>query len=108
MVEGWSMEEAIEFCIYYLDIKGVGVLESRHNGRLRGKGTIREKSVTVDDSVSFRQAQFAVLQQAEGVMPYINEHRQSLQTLYPSRSQAWLDKNIRRNLSTGCDIACLE
>ena len=25
-------------------------------------------------------------------MPYIDEHRQLLQTLYPSRSQAWLDK----------------
>ena len=25
-------------------------------------------------------------------MPYIDKHRQSLQTLYPSRSQAWLDK----------------
>ena len=25
-------------------------------------------------------------------MPYIDEHRQSLQTLYSSRSQAWLDK----------------
>ena len=92
MVEGWSTEEAIEFCTYYLDIKRVGVLESRHEGRLRGKGTIGEKSVTVDDPVFFRQAQFVVLQQAEGVMPYIDEHRQSLQTLYPSRSHAWLDK----------------
>ena len=78
MVEGWSMEEAIEFCTYYLDIKRVGVPESHHEGRLRGKGTVGEKSVTVDDLVSFRQAQFAVLQQAEGVMPYIDEHRQSL------------------------------
>ena len=86
MVEGWSTEEAIELCTYYLDIKRVGVLESRHEGRLRGKGTIGEKFVTVDDLVSFRQAQFAVLQQAKGVMPYIEEHRQSLQTLYPSRS----------------------
>ena len=25
-------------------------------------------------------------------MPYIDKHTQSLQTLYPSRSQAWLDK----------------
>ena len=25
-------------------------------------------------------------------MPYIDEHRQSQQTLYPSRSQVWLDK----------------
>ena len=86
------MEEAIEFCTYYLDIKRVGVPESRHEGRLRGKGMIGEKSVTVDDPVSFRQAQFAVLQQTKGVMPYIDEHKQSLQTLYPSRSQAWLDK----------------
>ena len=92
MVEGWSMEEAIEFCTYYLDIKRVRVPESHHEGRLRGKGTIREKSVTVDDPVSFRQEQFAVLQQAKGVMPYIDEHRQSLQTLYPSKSQPWLDK----------------
>ena len=56
MVEGWSMEEAIEFYTYYLDIKRVGVLESRHEGRLRGKGTIGEKSITVDDPISFRQA----------------------------------------------------
>ena len=81
MVEGWSTEEAIEFCTYYLDIKRVGVPESRHEGRLRGKGTIGEKSVTVDDPVSFRQAEFAVLQQAKGVTyydnyrPLINYHR---------------------------------
>ena len=48
MVEGWSMEEAIELCTYYPDIKRVGVLESRHEGRLRGKGTIGEKSVIVN------------------------------------------------------------
>jgi hypothetical protein len=61
MVEGWSTEEAIEFCTYYLDINRVEVLESRHEGRLGGKGTIGEKSITVDDHVSFRQAQFAIL-----------------------------------------------
>ena len=92
MVEGWSLEEAIEFCTYYLDINRVRVLESRHEGSLGGKGTIGEKSITVDDPASFRQTQFAILQQAEDVMPYIDEHRQSLQTLYPCRSQAWLDK----------------
>ena len=86
MVEGWSTKEAIEFYTYYLDIKRVGIPESHHEGRLRGKGTIGEKSIIVDDLVSFKQAQFAVLQQAEGVMPYIDENRQSLQTLYLSRS----------------------
>ena len=54
--------EAIEFYTYYLDIKRVGVLESRHNGRLRGNGTIGENSVIVGDHVSFRQALLAVLQ----------------------------------------------
>jgi hypothetical protein len=54
MVEGRLTEEAIEFCTYYLDISRVGVPESRHEGRLGGKGTIREKSITVDDLVSFR------------------------------------------------------
>ena len=61
MVEGWSTKEAIEFYTYYLDIKRVRVPESHHEGRLRGKGAVGEKSVTVDDFVSFRQAQFAVL-----------------------------------------------
>ena len=56
MVEGSSIEEAIEFCTYYLDIKRVRVPESHHEGRLHDKGTIGEKSVTVDDLVSFRQA----------------------------------------------------
>jgi hypothetical protein len=61
MVKGWSTEEAIEFCTYYLDIKRVGVPESYQEGRLHGKGTTGEKAITVDDLVSFRQAQFAVL-----------------------------------------------
>jgi hypothetical protein len=54
MVEGWSTKEAIEFCTYYLDINRVGVLESRHERRLGGKGTIWEKSIIVDDPISFR------------------------------------------------------
>ena len=54
MVEGWSTEEAIEFYTYYQDINRVRVLESRHAGRLGGKGTIGEKSITIDDPVSFR------------------------------------------------------
>jgi hypothetical protein len=61
MVEGWLTEGVILFCTYYLDINRVRVLESHHEGRLRGKGIIREKSVIVDDPVSFRQAQFAIL-----------------------------------------------
>jgi hypothetical protein len=62
MVEGWTTEEAIEFCTYYMDINRVGVPVSRHDGRLGGKGTIGEKAVKIVEVVSFRQAHFAVLQ----------------------------------------------
>ena len=31
-------------------------------------------------------------------MPYIDEHRQLLQTLYPSKSQAWLDKKHKEEV----------
>ena len=55
MVEGWSTEEAIEFCTYYLDINSVRVPKSHNEGRLCDKGTIEEKSITVDDPASFRQ-----------------------------------------------------
>jgi hypothetical protein len=34
MVNGWSTEEVIEFCTYYLDIDRIGVPVSRHEGRL--------------------------------------------------------------------------
>ena len=54
MVEGWSTEESIEFCTYYLDINRVRVLESCYKDRLGGKGSIGEKSIIVDDPVSFR------------------------------------------------------
>jgi hypothetical protein len=98
MVQGWTMEETIEFCTYYLDINRVGVPESCHKGRLRGKGTMGEKSIIVDDIVGFRQAHFTVLQQAQYVKPYNDEHRRSLQT---QRSL----KSIRRPTVSGCDTA---
>ena len=38
MVNRWSTEEAVEFCTYYLDVNRIGVLVSRHEGRLGGRG----------------------------------------------------------------------
>jgi hypothetical protein len=40
MKEGYTIEEIIECCIYYnKDGKPIGVLVSRHDGRLSRKGT---------------------------------------------------------------------
>jgi hypothetical protein len=45
MIEGYTTEEVIECCIYYMkDGSPIGVLVSRHHGRLSGKGTKGQKS----------------------------------------------------------------
>ena len=77
MVEGWSIEEAIEFCTYYLGLNRIGVPVSRHEGRLHGRGTtgVRSERVEVD---AFWQAHFAVLRQASVVSPYVEEHKAEL------------------------------
>jgi len=60
MVEGWSKEEAVEFCTYYLGLNRIGVPMSRHEGRLNGRGTIGGKTKHVELG-AFWQAHFAVL-----------------------------------------------
>jgi len=39
-VEGWSTEEAVEFCTYYLGLNRFGVPVSWHEGRLHGRGLL--------------------------------------------------------------------
>jgi hypothetical protein len=40
MVEGWSIEEAIEFCTYYLGLNRIGVPVSQHEGRHKARGRL--------------------------------------------------------------------
>jgi hypothetical protein len=106
MIEGWSMEEAIKFYTYYLHIKRVRVSESHHEGRLHGKGTFGEKSVTVDDPISSDRHSLL----------FSSKLRVSCHTLRSTSNHCKLSirvghrlgwiKNIRRNLSTSCDAAC--
>ncbi|KAK1605150.1 hypothetical protein QYE76_028823 [Lolium multiflorum] len=44
--KGYGTEEVIEFCVDFIpDLKPIGVPESRHEGRLSGKGTLGRKSM---------------------------------------------------------------
>ncbi|GKA29523.1 hypothetical protein Tco_0715768 [Tanacetum coccineum] len=73
-VEGYVLEEVVSFCTSYIDgIPDIGVPESRHEGRLEGKGTIGRNDVTpnYDD---LEQAHFTVLQNMTSIAPYIHEH----------------------------------
>jgi hypothetical protein len=60
--KGYGTEEVIEFCVDFIpDIKSIGVPESQHEGRLRGKGTLGKKSMYCIDEISFTQAHYTVL-----------------------------------------------
>ena len=44
MIEGYNTEEVVECCQEYLKVqKGIGKSDSRHKGRLAGKGTSGRK-----------------------------------------------------------------
>jgi hypothetical protein len=116
MVEGWSTEEALEFCIQYLGHTGLGVPMPQHEGRLQGKGIIGEKRLCAREYNVLMQAQFIVLlhaheynvlmqvhfivlQQALVVSPYVEKHKEELAIANISRSQAWLDKQHKEKFA---------
>ena len=100
MAEGWSIEEALEFCIQYLGHIGLGVPVSRHEGRLQGKGIIKEKLVHAHEFSVLMQTHFIVLHQAHVVSPYVEKHKQELAAASISRSQTWIDKQHREKFAT--------
>ena len=60
---GHQTKEVIEFCVDFIpDLKPIGVPESRHEGRLGGKGTLGSKSLICRDKISWAQAHNTVLQ----------------------------------------------
>ena len=57
--KGYGTEEVIEFCVDFIPgIKSIGLSESRHEGRLSGKGTLGMKSSICRDGYSFTQAHY--------------------------------------------------
>ena len=48
IAKGYGTEEVIEFCVDFIpDLDPIGVPESRHEGRLSGKGTLGKKHILV-------------------------------------------------------------
>ena len=72
MSKGYGTEEVIEFCVDFIpDLKPIGVPQSRHEGRLRGKGTLGKKATRCMDGHSFTQAHYTILNNSTLVSPYI-------------------------------------
>ena len=91
--KGYGTEEVIEFCVDFIpDLKPIGVPQSRHEGRLSGKGTLGKKATISMDGHSFTQAHYTVLQNSTLVAPYIEEHKNILRSKNPGKSDSWITK----------------
>jgi hypothetical protein len=76
IAKGYGTEEVIEFCVDFVpNLKLIGLPQSRHKGRLSGKGTIRKKSMICRYGHSLTQAHYKVLQNSILVAPYSEEHK---------------------------------
>nr|AAM93442.1 putative transposon-related TNP2 protein [Oryza sativa Japonica Group] len=90
----YGTEEVIEFCVEFIeDLRPIGIPESRHEGRLRGKGTLGRKAIMMVDNNLFRKAHFTVLQHSSLVAPYIEEHLALVRARNIGKSDAWITRH---------------
>ena len=90
--KGYGTEEVIGFCVDFIpDLKTIGVPESRHEGRLRGKGTLGKKTMIPRDGHSFTKAHYTVLQNSTFVATYIEEHKNIIRSTHPGKDDTWIE-----------------
>jgi hypothetical protein len=78
-MEGYTTEEVVECCADYVkDGKRIGLPIPLHEGRLRGRGRIGQKTFINRDYTLISEAHFSVLQQLMIAGPYIDEHLSEL------------------------------
>jgi hypothetical protein len=94
IAKGYGTEEVIEFCVDFIDeISPIGVPKSRHEGRLKGKGTLGKKAnVNIPDK-DIRKANFTVLQNSSLVAPYIDEHMNIVRSENLGKSETWITRH---------------
>ena len=98
--KGHENEEVIEFCIDFIpDLKPIGVPESRHKGRLEGKGALGGHQIICMDGHSLTEAHYIVLQNSALVAPYMEEHKNFLQSKHPEKSDDWITREQTRTFA---------
>jgi hypothetical protein len=91
----------VECCANYVkDGKKIGLLIPLHEGRLRERGRMSQKSFNDRDYNSVSETHFSVLQQLEIDAPYIEEHLFELHRDNIGRTEAWIIKEHRRIFTT--------
>jgi hypothetical protein len=89
-------KEVVECCVDYVkDGKRIGLSIPLHEGRLRGRGRMSEKSFIDRDYNSVSEAHFSVLQQLKIIASYIEEQLSELCRDNIGRTEAWIMKEHR-------------
>jgi len=77
-------------CIDFIpELNPIDVLESRHEGRLSGNGTLGKKAYIGKEDDYFRRAHYTVLQNSFLVDPYIEVHMDTVRSEFPGNTEAW-------------------
>ena len=100
IVERYTTEEAIEFCSEYIEkAKLVGLLKSRHDERMGGKGS-RGLHVITPSVEDLQQAHSYVLNNSNEVLPYILRHKDLVKESNPKMSK---NKDLKEHNKTFLD-----
>ncbi|XP_066335752.1 uncharacterized protein [Miscanthus floridulus] len=100
IAQGYGTEEVIEFCVDFIpDLAPIGVPESRHEGRLSGKGTLGKKTYIGMEDDYFNKAHYTVLQNSSLVHPYIEIHKEFLRSKFPWKTEAWIRRQHMESFS---------
>jgi hypothetical protein len=79
IMEGYTTEEVVKcYADYVKDGKRIDLPIPLHEGRLRGRGRMGQKTFVDRDYSLVSEAHFSVLQQLTIVESYINEHLSEL------------------------------
>jgi hypothetical protein len=101
IMEAYTTEEVVECCVDYVkDGKRIGLPIPLHEGRLRRRGRMGQKSVVDQDYNSVSESHFSVLQQLEIAAPYIEEHLSKLRRDNIDHTEAWIIKEHQRVFTT--------
>jgi hypothetical protein len=91
----------VECCANYVkDGKKIGLLIPLHEGRLRERGRMSQKSFIDRDYNSVSETHFSVLQPLEIDASYIKEHLFELHRDNIGRTEAWIIKEHRPVFTT--------
>ena len=89
--KGYGTEEVIEFCVDFIpELKPIGLPQSRHEERLRGKGILGKKAIYSMDGHSFTKAHYTVLQNSTFVASYLQQHKNIVRSTNPGKDDKWI------------------